>query len=345
MKHFDFCIGNPPYQEDTKNEGDRPNPIYDKFMDAAFEVADCIELIHPARFLFNAGQTSKAWNEKMLHDEHFKVLSYEPDAANVFPSTDIKGGVAITLRDNSQTFGSIGTFTSHTELNSIVKKVVQYSKEAQYLDTFISSRGMYRLSSAFYAKYPYAAEKVGKGSGNMIVSNIFDKLPEAFLITQPTEPGSYIKIYGRTNNKRTYRYLRSEYVIANDYIDKYKLFFPEANSSGQFGETLTLPDIGYPGEGATDTFINIGPLASLEEATSLLKYIKTKFLRTMLGTKKATQHTPKSVWELVPLQDFTPASDIDWSKSIPEIDRQLYAKYGLTDEEIEFIETHVKEMV
>jgi len=64
----------------------------------------------------------------------------------------------------------------------------------------------------------------------------------------------------------------------------------------------------------------------------------------MLGVKKATQHTAKSVWEFVPLQDFTPSSDIDWSKSVHEIDLQLYRKYGLDEDEINFIETHVKEM-
>ena len=97
-KLFDFCIGNPPYQSETANQGDRANPVYDKFMDAAFDVAECVELIHPARFLFNAGQTKKAWNKKMLNDEHFKVLSYEPNANKVFQNTEIKGGVAITIR-------------------------------------------------------------------------------------------------------------------------------------------------------------------------------------------------------------------------------------------------------
>lgn len=64
----------------------------------------------------------------------------------------------------------------------------------------------------------------------------------------------------------------------------------------------------------------------------------------MLGVKKATQHSPSQVWKTIPLQDFTPNSDIDWSQSVADIDKQLYAKYGLDDNEIEFIETHVKEM-
>ena len=65
----------------------------------------------------------------------------------------------------------------------------------------------------------------------------------------------------------------------------------------------------------------------------------------MLGTLKITQDNTRQAWRMVPIQDFTPSSDIDWSKSIPEIDRQLYAKYGLSESEIEFIESHVKEMV
>ena len=96
--------------------------------------------------------------------------------------------------------------------------------------------------------------------------------------------------------------------------------------------------------GHTDTFLSIGKLDNEEEANALLKYIKSKFARTMLGVKKATQHNPRSTWEYVPLQDFTTDSDIDWSKSIPEIDQQLYQKYDLSPEEISFIETHVKEM-
>lgn len=100
-----------------------------------------------------------------------------------------------------------------------------------------------------------------------------------------------------------------------------------------------------PGEGATDTFISIGFFLSNTESLNTIKYLKSKFCRTMLGVKKATQHTAKAVWEFVPLQDFTSASDIDWSRSVHEIDLQLYKKYGLTDEEIQFIETNVKEMV
>ena len=94
---FDFVIGNPPYQE--TQEGTSDKPVYNDFMDAAYAVADRVELITPARFLFNAGKTPKVWNEKMLNDKHLKVLYYEQDSSKIFSNTDIKGGVAITYRD------------------------------------------------------------------------------------------------------------------------------------------------------------------------------------------------------------------------------------------------------
>ena len=339
---FDFIIGNPPYQEDVQNKGDRPNPIYDKFMDEAYTISDVVELIHPARFLFNAGQTPKAWNRKMLNDEHLKVLFYEPDASKIFPNTDIKGGVAITLHDKKEIFGAIGTFTPYIELNGIVQKVK--TKSLSFLDSIVSPRGMYRFSKKFYSDYPYAADNVGSGTGNMIVSNIFDKMSEVFH-DEPFSKGiSQICIIGRINNKRERKYIKSEYVIENEYIDKYNAMIAEANGTGRFGEILSSPSIMCPYQGATDTFISIGCFDTEKETSNLIKYLKTKFLRAMLGVNKATQHNPKSVWKSIPLQDFTSDSDIDWSKSIQEIDRQLYAKYGLDDAEIEFIETHVKEM-
>lgn len=88
----------------------------------------------------------------------------------------------------------------------------------------------------------------------------------------------------------------------------------------------------------------IGKFPSLDEANGALKYIKTKFSRALLGVLKNTQHNPPITWRLIPTQDFTPNSDIDWSRPIPEIDRQLYRKYRLSDDEVEFIESHVKEM-
>jgi len=87
---FDFIIGNPPYQEETKDTSDKP--VYDGFINGSYQISSKVLLITPARFLFNAGKTPKAWNEKMLADKHLKVLEYQQVSGNVFPNTDIRGG-------------------------------------------------------------------------------------------------------------------------------------------------------------------------------------------------------------------------------------------------------------
>lgn len=97
---------------------------------------------------------------------------------------------------------------------------------------------------------------------------------------------------------------------------KYKVIIPASNGSGAIGEVLSTPLIGY-----TQSFIGIGAFDTYIEAEACYKYIKSKFARTMLGILKITQHNHKDTWKYVPVQDFTPNSDIDWTKSIPEIDR------------------------
>lgn len=134
-KLFDFVIGNPPYQMEQDSEdiaSSRKNyapPVYNIFMDAANDVSERTELIHPARFLFNAGSTPKKWNEKMLHDKHFKVLKYEPDSSKVFPglTTPIKGGIAITYYGNKKTFDAIEVFNQYEEVNGIIHKVINFA--------------------------------------------------------------------------------------------------------------------------------------------------------------------------------------------------------------------------
>lgn len=124
----------------------------------------------------------------------------------------------------------------------------------------------------------------------------------------------------------------------------YKVLVPRANGTGKLGEILSTPIIAKPKEGYTQTFIGIGSFENIEEADATLKYIKTKFARAMLGILKITQDNDREKWRKIPLQDFTKKSDIDWTKSISEIDQQLYKKYELNEEEINFIETNIKEM-
>lgn len=122
------------------------------------------------------------------------------------------------------------------------------------------------------------------------------------------------------------------------------MLFPKSNGSGQFGEILSLPLIAEPGVGHTQTYISIGKCEHKEEVENEMKYVQTKFTRALLGILKVTQDNKRGVWKYVPLQDFTNHSDIDWTKSVHEIDLQLYDKYGLSADERNFIETHVKAM-
>ena len=130
----------------------------------------------------------------------------------------------------------------------------------------------------------------------------------------------------------------------NNNIDKYKVFVPKANGSGTFGEILSTPVVGRPSDSATSTFISIGSFDTEIEAANALKYLKTKLLRCLLSVLKITQDNPPLKWSLIPIQNFTNNSAIDWTKSISEIDQQLYKKYGLSKEEIDFIEENVQAM-
>ena len=339
---FDFVIGNPPYQ-DGDSEASRKPPVYNLFMDAAFKISDRVELITPARFLFEAGNTPKAWNRKMLQDPHFKVLVYESDASKIFPNTDIKGGVAITYRDAKKQFGEINVFSSYEVMNAVIKKISVIETEDNFLDKLIASQGLFRFSEQFFLTYPTASNEMGAGTGNKIVSSTMEKLSYAFL-DEPSGNENYIKMIGRIRNKRAYKFIQRKFVESNAFVNKFKLFIPEANNSGKYGETLTEPTLGHPNEGTSDTFLCAGPFDTIEQPKNLAIYMKTKFFRALLGIKKVTQHCPPKVWSLIPIQDFSSSSDIDWSQSVAEIDRQLYAKYGLSAEEIAFIESHVKEM-
>lgn len=338
-KKFYAVIGNPPYQEEVEGTSDRP--IFNYFMDAAYEVGEKVELITPARFLFNAGKTPKAWNKRMLNDPHLTVLDYEQSSSSVFANTDIKGGVAVTLYDVAREDGPIGVFSSFSELRSIQKKVIPFLSDGS-LDQIMFLQNKFVLQE-LYADYPEAEEKISSdGKERRIVTSSFSKLP---CFTECQTSNDAVRILGLgESNRRIYKWIERKYIEDNGNLDNYKVIVPKANGSGAIGEVLSTPLIGEPLIGYTQSFIGIGSVSTESEAEAILKYVKSKFARVMLGILKITQDNPPERWALVPLQDFTLASDINWSKSISEIDQQLYAKYGLSDEEIEFIESHVKEM-
>ena len=344
---FDAVVGNPPYQESGEA---RDEPIYHHFYNLAAQFGRRYCLISPARFLFRAGQTPKEWNEKMLNDEHLRVLVYQQDSSGIFPNTDIKGGIAILYRDEKRDFGKIGVFAHFAELNSIAAKVAALG-EPSFAD-LVQAQGIYRFSADFFKTFPLAEAMQGKGTKSKIVSKSFSQMDFAFF-AEPQNTDA-VKLLGLVKGKREYKWIDRQFLATPDSFEKWKVMLPEANGTGAIGEVLSTPLIGEPligepliGEpliGHTDTFLSIGAFDSEAEAQNALKYVKGKFARTMLGILKITQHNSRSTWTKVPLQDFTENSDIDWSQPVADIDRQLYQKYGLNEEETAFIESRVKAM-
>lgn len=338
---FDVIIGNPPYQEEAKGDSTQTPPIYHLFMEEAYNISPIVSFITPARFLFNAGATPKKWNQKMLNDPHFKIIDYIQDSSVVFPTTDIKGGVAISYRDENKEYIPIDVFTSYSELNGILHKVTPQLNHT--MNEIITGRGVYKLSDKALEDYPEIINIQSKGHSKDVGSSAF-KILENIVFFKEKQNEDDVAVIGRINNQREIWWIKREYLSTPESFDYYKVILPQANGSGTFGETISSPFIGTPQMGHTETFNSIGVFKSESEANNTLKYIKTKFSRAMLGILKITQANTREKWAKVPMQDFTDSSDIDWSKSISEIDQQLYRKYGLSEEEIQFIEEKVRSM-
>lgn len=340
---FDVIIGNPPYQEEVEGN-ERRNPLYNFFMDESYKNTDKAMFVTPARFLFNAGQTPKAWNKKMLQCLHFKVLHFYPDASEVFPNVILKGGVSISYYDNKRIFEPIEVFVPYEELQSIKNKVTSKERGNNFLPHIMVGAVPYKFSEIFRKEKPELVSKAGASFD--LRTNAIDNLIEtAFFIERPKDSHEYIQIYGLQNLKRVFVWIRRDYILEASNFTSYKVLLPKVNGNGDFGEILSSPIVAGPKVGYTQSFIGIGKVKTIEEAEAILKYIKTQLVRALLGILKGTQDNPPERWAYVPLQDFTSSSDIDWSKSVAEIDEQLFDKYGLDEQERNFIRTKVKEMV
>ena len=140
-----------------------------------------------------------------------------------------------------------------------------------------------------------------------------------------------IKIYA---NQRIGYVSRVQILKNFDWVNRYKIIIPEAIGSGDMTKDRLKPIIVGPGTCCTETYLLIGPFEDEIETHNVYTYMQTRFFHLMLGLNKVTQHTTSKVYEFVPLQDF----------SKPWTDEELYAKYGLTEEEIAFIESMIKPM-
>lgn len=341
---FDAIVGNPPYQATAQGTSSSDDPIYHLFMDLSYALSEKVALITPARFLFNAGKTPSNWNQKMLNDSHIKVAFYENDSNNIFSDIAIPGGITITYRDESVDFGAIGQFINYPELSSIKIKVWNTASES--IRDIIYTQNKFNLVE-LYNDYPEYQKIIGSNGRDKRFRQIIMERLDVF--TKEKNETSDLRILGLIRKNRSYRYIKRKYVERELWIDKYKVFVPFSNgASGTIGNKparmISKPVLGYPGDGMTQTFIGFGYFDTKDECVALYKYIKTKFCRALLGILKVTQGNKSETWQYVPMQNFTSDSDIDWSKSISEIDQQLYKKYGLSQEEIGFIESKIEYM-
>lgn len=295
----------------------------------------------------------------MLEDEHLKVVYFSQDSSKCFPNVEIKGGVAIMYRNANENFGPIGQFIPNDNLNAIASKFKEDPKN-NLTAIMYGGRSDLKFNDDFLKAYPNSkADRLAfiqiKRSNVTVLSpneeyelksSTFEALPYVFK-EEVEDKSKYYHLLGLIGAKRVWRYIERTYMSPRypqkNNIDKYKVFVPESNGGGFLGEVLTNPIIGYPGDSSSTTFISIGAFDTKEEAENCLSYIKTKFVRCLLGILKTTQHNPPSVWAYIPMQNFTEISDIDWKKSISDIDKQLYAKYHL-EEDYEYIESVIKPM-
>ncbi len=340
---FDVVVGNPPYQEDSVGESTSNAPVYNYFMDMAYNLAEKAILITPARFLFNAGATSKIWNEKMLKDTHLKVLFFESDAKRVFPTTSIPGGVAITYHDLSKKFSPISIFTPNPIVTQILDKIIISNKT---LDSLVSGRGVYKLSRKALLEIPEIEKIQSKGHSRDVGTGAFNIMNEIVFFDEEQHDGEYVKIYGLKNSKRTFMWMKKSYLDYPDSFTKYKVFISKANGAALKNKSIVgAPVVAEKNVGATETFITIGGFDTEIEAENLAKYIKTKFVRFLVSVLKVTPNNTRDTWTKVPIQNFTNQSDILWNNAILEIDRQLFNKYGLDENEIVYISENIKEMI
>lgn len=344
---FDVVIGNPPYQmSDGGGTGDSAKPVYNDFFSSAKEMSPSyITLVIPARWM-KGGKGLSVFREEMIMDTRLKVIHDYQDSKIIFPGVDIDGGVCHFVWEQNH---DAPLKYSYRDLHG------DTTVSIRYLETGITANVIRDVRH--YEIIRKTLTKEGNGSFDEIVSfqnpfgirsSLFNS-PEKHLDVEviDTYKEGFSLIYGVIGNKggakRTSKYVNNEAITRNaDSVKKFKLFFSKA-----FGTKYTVPPKiikSLPGTLCTETFLKIGDFEEELEMINCLKYIHSKFFRALLFFYRHSLNISKSSFELIPLQDFTSYSDIDWTQSISNIDKQLYLSYGFTEKEILYIEKNIKEM-
>ena len=342
---FDYCIGNPPYQENDGSgaSSDAAVPVYDDFITNMKAVSNkSISVIIPSKWM-TGGRGLDKFRKEMMQDKHISALYDFEESKDVFPNVHIDGGVCIFVRKTE--YNGDTSYEYHSKDGHISKSVRSLSndffnfviRDNRILSTLKKVNSDIKFSSIVSNVRPFGIRGY--------LFNEPDRYPDSNLSDVPFEDS--VHVYGvkgiKGGAKRVDGYCSKAIVLNNvDMINKYKLFFSKSYSTNAIEPPARI--IGKPNEICTETFLAIGPFANLYETENCEKYIQTNFFKVLLYNGKGTMNVTSSVFKLIPLQNFTSNSDIDWSQSISDIDKQLYQKYNLSDDEINFIETYVKEM-
>ena len=343
MMKFGAVVGNPPYQVDDGGAQKSAKPIYHHFVKIAktFDPA-YMTLVIPSRW-YAGGKGLDDFREEMLNDNNIQQLDDFLHPEEVFPNTNNRGGVCYFLR-NSNYNNAVDKVNVVSHYNENNVKSVYREMKTRDLDIFIRDQKSINILDKVFPNYESAAmdeyistRKPFNLDGNIIRTNKVHTSLEGLV-----DP---VLCYGKSGFKGYIE--RAEISNNRDDIGKWKVFFPYANNIGtELNDDNLNAFIGEPDSVCTETYIYAGLNMNLSKssAQNLQKYLKTKFARFMLSIAKISQHGTAKTYKFVPVQDFANNSDIDWSKSITEIDKQLYTKYGLSEEEIIHIESMIKPM-
>lgn len=327
---FDVIIGNPPYQlSDGGGNGASAKPIYQLFVQSARKLKPkYVTMITPSRW-FTGGKGLDEYRDEMLHDNHIRVIHDFPEATDCFAGVQIKGGVSFFLWDRDET-GECAVYShkGETVSNPIIRPLLENG-----CNTFI------RYNEA--VGILHKVKKFNELSMEQLVSTRLPfGIPNTYKGKKMRSAHSDLTIYVSGNDRDvrgTTAYVPLKDISKGcEMISWHKVYIAKAGSgSDSFPHPiLPKPFYGAPQTVCNESYLVIGPFADKKVCDNVISYISTKFFRFLVLLKKNSQNAARGVYQLVPQQDF----------SKPWTDEELYAKYGLTDEEIAFIESMIRPM-
>lgn len=339
---FDAIVGNPPYQVMDGGAGASAKPLYQYFVDIARNLApNYISMIMPSRW-YAGGKGLDEFRDKMLNNNNICELHDFLNPEILFPNTNIRGGLCYFLLnkdyDNSKLLTRVVTH-SEKGIISDVKRTLKTSGSDFFIRSYVGIEIVKKVfidNAESFEKYVSSRKPFG-------LDTTFAKSKDFHSSSNNLQ--TPIECYGKGWNLGYVE--RNSVRQHTEWIDKWKVFTSRANNIGtELNDDNLVTMVGKPNVICTESYLLLGVGLELNETSSsnLCKYFKTKFARFMHSLAKAGQDATSKTYHFVPLQDFTEKSDINWSKSVKEIDEQLYKKYGLTEEEVKFVEGMVKEM-